>query len=112
LGLGGAENLLALSLPYIDRSRFDYEIGYILPWKNALLPKFEEADIPVHCLNQRNLFDVRVVPRLMKLLKEREVEVLHMHLPYAGILGRLVSKITPVKAVVYTEHNLFERHHL
>jgi glycosyltransferase involved in cell wall biosynthesis len=36
---------------------------------------------------------------------------LHLHLPYTGILGRLAGRLAPVKAVVYTEHNLWERYH-
>jgi hypothetical protein len=31
LGLGGAERLIVDSLPYLDRDRFEYELGYLLP---------------------------------------------------------------------------------
>ncbi len=111
LGPGGAEKLLALSLPYINRDRFDYEVGYFLPWKNALVPEFQRADIPVFCLNQSGAFDLRVVPRLVRLLRQRNVDLLHLHLPYSGILGRISGKLAKTSAIVYTEHSLLEHHH-
>jgi L-malate glycosyltransferase len=111
LGIGGAERLLELALPHVDTTRYEYEVGYLLPWKNALVPAFEKAGIPVFCLNQSKAYDARVVPNLVGLLKERQVDLLHIHLPYTGILGRVASRMAPVKAVVYTEHNLWERYH-
>jgi glycosyltransferase involved in cell wall biosynthesis len=111
LGIGGAERLLELALPHVDANRYEYEVGYLLPWKNALVPAFEKAGVPVFCLNQNKAYDARVVPNLIGLLKERQVDLLHIHLPYTGILGRVASRMAPVKAVVYTEHNLWERYH-
>ena len=111
LGLGGAEKLLELGLPYLDRDRFDYEIAYLLPWKDALVPAFEQAQVPVFCLNQQKPYDLRTIFRLTQLLRHREIDILHLHLPYSGILGRLASRMSQVKAVVYTEHNLWPRYH-
>jgi len=110
LGLGGAEKLLALSLPHIDRSRFEYEVAYFLPWKNALVPEFERAGVKVHCLNQKRHFDPRGWLRLVRLLKETKPDLLHMHLPYAAVLGRLALLTAPVPVSLYTEHNVFERY--
>ena len=111
LGLGGAEKLLTLSLPYIDRDRYDYEVAYMLPWKDALVADFQHEDIPVHCLKQTKSYDLRALWRLNRLLRERNVDVLHVHLPYSGVIGRIASRMSPVKAVVYTEHNLWQRYH-
>ncbi|HEU0020576.1 MAG TPA: glycosyltransferase [Dehalococcoidia bacterium] len=111
LGIGGAERLLELALPYLDNSSFEYEVAYLLPHKNALVPSFEKAGVPVFCLNQTRSYDPRVVPHLVRLFRDRQVDLLHLHLPYTGILGRVASRLAPVKAVVYTEHNLWERYH-
>ena len=48
LGLGGAERLLVDSLPFLNRARFEYHVGYLLPWKCFLVPELERAGIPVH----------------------------------------------------------------
>ena len=37
--------------PHLDRERFDYEVAYLLPWKDALAKEIADQGIPVHCLN-------------------------------------------------------------
>lgn len=110
LGLGGAEKLLELALPHIDRERFEYEVAYFLPWKNALVEPLEDAGLTVHCLNQRSHYDPRPWFRLVRLLRDAKPDLLHMHLPYAAVAGRVAMKIAPVGASIYTEHNVFERY--
>lgn len=111
LGLGGAERLLVDALPYLDRTTFDYELAYLLPTKNDLVPRLKEADVPVVCCPIKNLSDGFGLFRLVRLLKERDVDVLHCHLPYAGVIGRLAAKLAGVSAVVYTEHNVTKMYH-
>ena len=55
LGLGGAEKLLASALPYLDSVTFNYQVGYFLPWKDALVTQLEETDLKVHCFNIKNI---------------------------------------------------------
>ncbi len=111
LGSGGAENLLATSARYLDRERFNYSVAYFLPWKDALVSDLEEAGLPVLCLNQRVSYDPRPLVSLNRRLRKERTDILHAHLPYSGIVGRLASKFTPVKSVVYSEHNVWERYH-
>lgn len=111
LGRGGAESLLALSLPHLDRGAFQYEAAYLLPWKKDLLPDFERAGVPVHCLESRRRLDLGLVLRLARLLKRRQVDVLHVHSPYAALFGRVAARLARVPAVVYTEHNVLTSYH-
>jgi len=106
LGVGGAERLLAASVPYLDRSRFDYEIAYFLPQKTAFVEHFTSHGIPVFCIDSRNLLDPRIISRLTRLLKEREVRILDIHLPYPGVIGRIAGRQAGVQTIVYTEHSL------
>lgn len=110
LGLGGAEKLLVLALPHLNQQRFDYEACYFLPWKNALVQDLQTGNIPVFCLDQRRHFDPRVVIKLARLLRERSPDLVHMHLPYAAIVGRMAARLSGVKATIYTEHNVFDRY--
>ena len=112
LGLGGAERLLERAIPYLDRHQFDYHVAYLLPWKNALVPAFREADIPVYCLNSRRALDFRVLGRLVNMLKEQRIDLVHAHLPLPGVLARLAKRQGAVSRVVYTEHSLPSRHHV
>lgn len=111
LGLGGAEKLLALSAPHVDRDRFEVEVAYLLPWKNALVADLERSGLRVTCLSHSRPFDLRVVRRIAAFLRERRVDLLHGHLPYSGVVGRLAARAAGVPCVVYTEHNLQERYH-
>ena len=110
LGLGGAEKLLVLATPYLDRTRFQYEVAYFLPWKSAVVPDLEQAGLPVTCLNHTHPLDLRVVGGLARFLRERRIDLVHAHLPYAGVVGRLAARLVGA-AAVYTEHNVQERFH-
>lgn len=111
LGLGGAEKLLVLAAPYLDRTRFRYEIAYFLPWKNALVADLEQAGLQVTCLNHNHPLDLRVAGRLARFLRERHIDLVHAHLPYAGVVGRIAARLAGA-AAVYTEHNVQERFHV
>jgi L-malate glycosyltransferase len=126
LGLGGAERLLVDSLPFINRDQFDYHVGYLLPWKRFLVQDLEKAGIPVHCLGGAFVENgtgrgrsgwwtaMTLLPgalrRLLALQRRERFDVIQADLPVAGILARLVGRLSAVP-VVYTEHSLQERYH-
>ncbi|MDP3880050.1 MAG: glycosyltransferase, partial [Dehalococcoidales bacterium] len=111
LEAGGAERLLATSLPYLDRNTFDYEVAYCLPGNNDLVQEFEEANLPVFCLDFQTSFDLRGPYRLFRLIRERKPQILHIHLPYTGILGRVVGRLAGLSNIIYTEHSVMEMYH-
>lgn len=110
LGVGGAERLLERAIPYFDRRRFEYQVGYFLPWKNALRRSFEAASIPVHCLNLHGLAALSAPGRLTRLLRHERIDVVHAHLPLPSVLARVVKRVAGVRGLVYTEHNVPERY--
>jgi glycosyltransferase involved in cell wall biosynthesis len=111
LDAGGAEKLLAMSLPYLDRDNFDYQVAYLFKNMKDLVPEFERQGIPVVCLDMKNAYDPRVVFKLFQLLRQRKIDVLHTHLPYTSIIGRPAARLAGVKAIVSTEHGLIESYH-
>lgn len=110
LGVGGAERLLEASLPHLDRDRFVYQVGYLLPWKTALVPAFVAAGVPVHDLKMRTPGDPRTLMRLVALLRHERIDLVHAHLPVSGIWGRVAARLAGVPRVVYTEHNVPDRY--
>jgi glycosyltransferase involved in cell wall biosynthesis len=112
LGLGGAERMVVDALPYLDRERFSYEVAYLLPWKNFLVPQIRGAGITVHCLGMRNNYYLhQAVKRLHRLAEERRFDLIHAHLPLAGLAARFAGRSGRLP-VVYTEHNVQDRYHL
>src|SRR4029450_12623581 len=73
LGRGGAEQLLASAAPYADRSRFQYEVAYVLPWKTALVGELGGRGLRVSCLGggRRDAWALR----LRSLVRERRVDL-------------------------------------
>lgn len=109
LGRGGAEQIVATSIPHLERSRFSYEVAYLLPWKDALVKEIEAQGIPVHCLDgDRGIGWVR---RLRSLVREREIDLIHSHSPVAAVGARLAFWGPNRPRSVYTEHNMWERYH-
>jgi len=111
LGRGGAEVLLVETLRCADRDAFELAYGYFLPWKDALVGELEAEGAEVTCFRAasraRILSKVRAVARH---LRAWEADVVHCHLPLAGVVGRMAGWLAGVP-VVYTEHNLQERYH-
>ena len=111
LGRGGAETLLPETLRYADRERFTYGYGYFLPWKDHLVVELEAQDVPVTCFEARSNLQVLLAARQVKAhLEGWSADVLHAHLPLAGIVARIAGRWAGVP-VVYTEHNVQERYH-
>ena len=108
LGRGGAEQILASAAPHLDRTRFDYEVAYLLPWKDALVKDLEDADVPARCLDGSR--GIAWVNRLRRLVSEERFDLVHAHSPVAASAARvaLAGRGLPI---VYTEHNEWERYH-
>jgi glycosyltransferase involved in cell wall biosynthesis len=106
LGVGGAEQLLASSVPHLDRTQFDYELAYLYPGKNTLAEYFNNMGIPTFCVGSGKPWDVRVISRLARLLRDRKIEIIDSHLPYSGVVARIAGRLAGVKHIIYTEHDL------
>jgi glycosyltransferase involved in cell wall biosynthesis len=109
LGRGGAEQLLVNALPYLDRRRFEYLVAYLLPHKDAFVPAFRAAGVDVRCLDGRR--GPGWIRRFDRLAKERRIDLVHAHSPYAAIGARLALAREQGPSLVYTEHNVWERYH-
>jgi glycosyltransferase involved in cell wall biosynthesis len=98
LGRGGAEQIVLGSVRHGDRSRFRYEVAYLLPWKDALVADLESTGAAVHCLDGAR--GPGWMRRLSRLVRERGIDLVHAHSPFVAI-----------GALVYTEHNVWQRYH-
>jgi glycosyltransferase involved in cell wall biosynthesis len=109
LGRGGAEQIVATAARHVDRARFDYEVAYLLPWKNAFVKEIEDAGLRVHCLDGAN--GLAWVARLRRLAQARRIDLIHAHSPVAAIGARVALGGRRRPRRVYTEHNVWERYH-
>ena len=94
------------SLPHLDRERFDYEIAYMLPWKDDLVSKLSDNGIPVHQIGGPRGRVVAAVQDLRRLVAEREVDLIDAHLPVPGVVARCALRGNAGVRLVYHEHSL------
>ena len=111
LGRGGAEMLLPETLKLHDKNQFEFHYIYFLPWKNQMVESIQAQGGRVTCLPaNNNLQLIRKDRQVARYVNENNIQLIHAHLPWAGILARRVGKLCGI-AVLYTEHNKQERYH-
>jgi glycosyltransferase involved in cell wall biosynthesis len=106
LGRGGAEKLILDAAPHWDRSRFDYEVAYVLPYKDALVAPLRDAGIPVHCLSEADASNWARAMR--RLVTTQEILLVHGHSPVASSVARVA--LPRSVRMVTTEHNVWQRY--
>lgn len=102
LGIGGAERLIVDGAEHWDRERFDYRVAYVLPWKDQMVGSLHAVEVDVECVGSERGMGPRAFRGLRRLVGEWQPDILHAHLPSAGIMARVVGGAP----VVYTEHNI------
>ncbi len=102
LGIGGAERLISEGSVHWDRGRFDYRVAYFLPWKDNLVGHLQSNGVVVDCIGSDKGLGPRAYGKLRSLISRWEPDIIHTHLPTAGIMARLATS----RPVVHTEHNL------
>ena len=111
LGRGGAETLLPETLIKHDQRTYRFHYIYFIPWKDQMVGAIRAAGGVVTALPAtNNLAIMAKIPAIVQYVRKHKIRLIHCHLPWAGIAGRIVGKLTGVP-VVYTEHNLWERYH-
>lgn len=111
LGRGGAETLLVETLKYHNKDYFNFQFLYFLPWKNQLVADLQINGGTVTCMPAGSNFAMLLkIPALVRWLKQEQVDLVHAHLPWAGIVARVACKLAGVP-LLYTEHNVQERYH-
>ena len=68
-----------------------------------LLADLESADIPVHILHKRGRWDLRVIPRAIRVIKEHQPHIVHTWLPTANTLGRAAALAAQVPVLIASE---------
>jgi glycosyltransferase involved in cell wall biosynthesis len=111
LGRGGAEMLLPETLKMHNRKEFEFHYIYFLPWKDQMVASIQQAGGEVICLRAKNNIQLMLkASQVAHYVRQHNIQIIHAHLPWAGILARIVGRITGVP-VLYTEHNKQERYH-
>lgn len=104
LGYGGAERQVVELANNLNRTRFDVHVCVLsdhIPLSSTLV----DTEHRLHIVKKENKFDLSVVPRLARLLKELKADIVHGYLFSAEIASRLAGRIAGTKLVIGSERN-------
>lgn len=105
LSVGGAERLILGLAGRIDRERFAISVCGLGDLRgNLLRPEFEALGVPVAVLGSRRFYDPAALLAVARLVRAQGVDLIHTHLTYADVVGRIVGRLTG-RPVVSTLHN-------
>jgi len=100
LSMGGAERLMVPILKHLSRTEFDaYVCALQSKDGNPMAEEIRALGIPVHCLDIKHLRDWNALPRLIKYLKENDVDLVHTQLEFANILGNISARFLHLPSV-------------
>ena len=105
LGLGGAEQVVLRLASGLDRRQFTPLIC-CLNEPGVFATHAERAGIEVIALHKRGAVDLKMLIRLVRLMRERRVEIVHSHLWGANFWGRLAAGWAGVPAMIAHEHGM------
>lgn len=99
--VGGGESHLLSLVQHLDKSRFDLTVLSFT--HGPMVKKLEEWGIPVYVISTTAAFDMRVTNKVVKLIKELDIEIVHAHgtRAYTNIYWACRKLRIPV---VYTVH--------
>ncbi len=104
LGLGGAEQVVKSLVKGLNKAKFRPFIC-CLNDEGRFADELKAQGIQVFALNKKRGIDFSVVPKLVKIIKENNINVVHTHLWGANLWGRLAANEAHIPVVV-TEHNV------
>jgi len=85
-----------------------FDITVVLPdCLDGCLPMFEATGARAVPLPLRKVtWDPRVLSALVRLIRDLEIDIVHVHSQEAGLVGRMVARLAGARAVFYTPQTI------
>jgi L-malate glycosyltransferase len=109
LGRGGAEKLIPETVALHDREQFKFYCLYFRHSANNIVDELLANDIALHLIPSGNFGLFRQIAKVKAFVKANQIDLIHSHLPWAGVLSRFVGNQVGIP-IVYTEHNTWDRY--
>lgn len=104
LDLGGAERVAVDLAKGLNNRMFKPKVC-CLNDKGRYASLLERRGIRVFALRKRPKFDLSLIPRLVRLIKEERIDLIHSHLFGANLWGRIAAHLAGIP-IVCTEHGM------
>lgn len=110
LDIGGNERFLLQLLEHLPRSTFSQEVCVPDRGKDAtrdLETACRRLNTPIKVLRVGGNWDVSVLPRLVCVILKGRFDVVHTHLIYSQVYGRLAAVAARTRCIVSSEQNVY-----
>ena len=104
LGYGGAERQVIELANNMDSDRFDVHVCTLLDYV-PLGSKLRNSERRLHTIVKKNKFDLTVVPRLVRLLKSLNADIVHSYLFSPDIASRLAGRLAHTELIIGSERS-------
>lgn len=105
LEVGGAERIVISLAKYINKEKYN-PIVCCLNHKGKLAEELEKIGIKVIALNKKPGIDLSIIPKLIRVIKDNRIHIVHTHLWTADFWGRIAAKFSEVPVIISTAHNV------
>lgn len=110
MAVGGAESSIAALIRHLRRTAPALHVEVMTLHQVGVLGKeLQEEQIPLCSFNVRYKYDLRTVLRLVRLVQNREYDVVHTHLFPASYVAALASIFAHRPKWIFTEHNVWNK---
>jgi glycosyltransferase involved in cell wall biosynthesis len=102
---GGAEKIVTRLAHALSRTagKYDVRVAALQGRSGAIADDLSALDIPTHDLGMTWKGDVRVVPRLARLIGRHRVQILFTFMFHPNVLGRLIGRACGVPVRIASE---------
>lgn len=101
LEVGGAETQLYRTLPKLQ-TYFDNRVCCIFG-HGVMGKKLENSGVPVYYLDLKNIFDLGIIFRFKRIIKEFRPNILVTYLIHADLFGRVFGKLFGIKIIICSQ---------
>ncbi|MCX7749872.1 MAG: glycosyltransferase family 4 protein [Clostridia bacterium] len=99
-----------LLLPLVNEMSKDYDVTVVCSY-DLVTDRLRTKGYKIHNIEIDRRIDpfknLKSIIGLYKLMKKEKFDIVHVHTPVAGILGRIAAKLARVPVVIYTAHGFY-----
>lgn len=106
--ISGAERHLLVLLKGLRQYDVDAHLIILVEPHTPMDDMLAEAganDIPIHRLMIQRDYDVMIIAKLQRKLRELQPNIVHTHLIHADLFGLIASKLAGVPTIISSRHN-------
>jgi len=105
LRMGGAEKVVATIAELLDKKRFEVSVCYFS--HGELADEMLKKNIAIHRIPLNKWLFPIFLFKLIKLMRQKKIDIVHTHLFTADVLGRIAARLAGVRTIFCTLHTSY-----